>query len=177
MPCLHFAIGPRPDGYEGQHDEGQGDGQPEVTRGYQKWPDNMKLPPDPSAEIKQREAETSWLKLRVGNVRDQEAAHEEESVDGDGAAEDNLPRQWRGPSIIELFCKEWGKITEWTVSDHLICTIWQFGENSIGRLYVLQLVLYNGLPLKYFLYNSAVSQHKNIDSALLSTTINLNKFD
>ena len=53
----------------------------------------MKVAPDPTAEVKQREAEASGLELGECAVRDQEAAHEEESVDGDGAAEDKLPPQ------------------------------------------------------------------------------------
>ena len=51
----------------------------------------MKVAPDPPSEVKQCEAESPRLELREGAVRDQEAAQEEEGVDGEGAAEDDLP--------------------------------------------------------------------------------------
>ena len=77
---------------------------PKVTKSNQM---TVKVAPYPSAKVKQREAEASGLELREGAVRDQESAHEEESVDGDGAAEDNLPPQRRRASIMKLqFCTQ-----------------------------------------------------------------------
>ena len=73
-----------------------------LYRSDQSWPKSDQVAPDPSAEVKQGKAEASWFELRECAVRDQESAHEEESVDGDGAAEDQLSPQRRGVSIIQL---------------------------------------------------------------------------
>ena len=62
----------------------------------------MNVAPDPTAEVEQCEAEPPRLELREGAVRDQEAAQEEEGIDGEGAAEDNLPPDRKGASIFKL---------------------------------------------------------------------------
>ena len=62
----------------------------------------MKVAPDPTAEVEQGETEPPRLELRECAVRDQEAAQEEEGVDGEGAAEDDLPPDRKGASIFKL---------------------------------------------------------------------------